>query len=86
MNWYWYLLGGVVALFLIPFVLDFFKEWSLVSTAQPYSELTRMLNTFDEWKGNKRSVDRFVELIRDSRRLPRIDPNDNPDVIRLQTP
>ena len=86
MKWYWYLLGGVVALFLLAYGYDFYVQWRLVQTAEPYSdELKQMRVTFESWKGDKRSADRFVELIRDSRRLPPVPPNANPDVVRLQT-
>ena len=88
MQWYWYLLGGVVALFVL-FGFDIYKQWGLLQTAEPYTgsdELNQLRATFESWKGDKRSADRFVKLIRDSRRLPPVPPNANPDVVRLKTP
>ena len=78
-----------MALFLLAYGYDFYKEWGLLQTYEPYphsDELKAMRVTFDNWKGNKRSGDRFVNLIRESRRLPPVPPNANPDVVRLQTP
>ena len=89
MKWYWYLLGGAVALFLLAYGYDFYKQWGLLKTADPYTgsaELKQMRATFDSWKGDKRSAGRFVKLIRDSRRLPPVPPNASPDVVRLKTP
>lgn len=73
-----------MALFLLAYGYDFYKQWGLLQTAEPYTELKHMRNTFESWKGDKRKADRFVELIRDSRRLPPVPPNANPDVVRLQ--
>ena len=86
MQWYWYLLGGVVALFVVFYGYDLFNQWYLLKTFEPYTELNYMRNNFDTWKKTPRSTNRFVELIRDSRRLPPIQENANPDVVRLQTP
>ena len=89
MQWYWYLLGGVVAVFVVLWAFEFYKQWRLLQTADAYphsDELKQMRVTFDSWKGDKRSADRFVKLIRESRRLPPVPPNANPDVVRLQTP
>ena len=80
--------GGVVALllFFVFFGYDLFKQWYLLQTFEPYTELSYMRNNFDTWKKTPASSQRFVKLIRDARRLPPIEPNANPDVVRLQTP
>ena len=87
MKWNWYLLGGGGVLVLFAIVaLDLGKQWNLLKGYEPYTtELKQMSNTFAEWKGDVSKGRRFVELVKESRRLPPLPPNDNPDVVRLQT-
>ena len=75
-----------MALFVVFYGYDLFNQWYLLKTFEPYTELNYMRNNFDTWKKTPRSTNRFVELIRESRRLPPVPPNDNPDVVRLQAP